>query len=687
MSNRFLFELGTEEIPASMIDPALDQMRLAFEKLLEENGIEAGAIGMSSTPRRLAVFLDGLPDKCPDREETVMGPPASVAFDEAGRPTPAATGFARKQGVEPDALEVAETDRGSYVLLRRRVQGEPVPVILGQSLETIIASISWPKTMYWTESRFRFIRPLRWFVCLWNDQVIPFRMEGVESGRTSRGHRLIGPAEVEIREASAYVEQLREACVLVDRAERLRRITQGLEAEAGRQTLVRDDGLLETVVHLNEFPSVLRGQFDPRFLEIPGEVLVTVMRYHQKYFSLKESDGKLAPAFLTVLNTTGDPDGRIRRGHEKVLQARLEDAAFFWQADRKTSLKERLPQLGHVLFQESLGTYLDKTRRLQALCRRLDTSAALQEAAELCKIDLTTDMVRELTELQGVMGGLYAREEGYPEEVWKAVYEHYRPVSLEEDPPSTREGALLSMADRLDTLVGCFGAGIVPSGSSDPFALRRQAQGLIAILLSRGFEYPLSDLVDFALDNYPQFPAGEVRAPVLAFLEQRLFFQLQRAGLPQDVLKSVFSVGIGSVPDARDRAQAVASIKGNEDFDALAIAFKRARNLLGKADERVGAPEPGLFAEAGEEALFAAVEELRPRLRAALDSRDYLAGLRAVAAIRPAVDRFFDDVLVMADDPGQRRNRLALLQAVSDLVLSIADPSEIVQQGGTENGR
>ena len=221
MSNRFLFELGTEEIPASMIDPALDQMRQAFEKLLEENGIEAGAIGMSSTPRRLAVFLDGLPDRCPDREETVMGPPASVAFDEAGRPTPAATGFARKQGVEPDALEVAETDRGSYVLLRRRVQGEPVPVILGQSLETIIASISWPKTMYWTESRFRFIRPLRWFVCLWNDQVIPFRMEGVESGRTSRGHRLIGPAEVEIPEASAYVEKLREACVLVDRAERL----------------------------------------------------------------------------------------------------------------------------------------------------------------------------------------------------------------------------------------------------------------------------------------------------------------------------------------------------------------------------------------------------------------------------------------------------------------------------------
>ena len=686
MSNKFLFELGTEEIPASMIDPALDQMRAAFEELLEQDEIEHDPIVMFSTPRRLAVIIDQLPERRPDREETVMGPPASVAFDESGSATAAARGFARKLGVEVGALEVMETDRGRYLALKRCLEGAPVREILAQALRDIIASISWPKTMYWTETRFRFIRPLRWFVCLWNDEVIPFRLEGVEAGRTSRGHRLIGPAQIEISDASSYVECLREACVLVDRQERFQRIAGGLEEESGGQMLVPDEGLLETVVHLNEYPTVLRGQFDPRFLEIPREVLVTVMRYHQKYFSLTEENGRLAPSFLTVLNTSGDPDGRIRRGHEKVLQARLEDAAFFWNSDRKVALKDRLSDLDHVLFQESLGTYRDKTRRVKAVCGLLEDSTELQDAAELCKVDLTTDMVRELTELQGVMGGLYAREEGYPEGVWKAIYEHYRPVSLDDALPESRNGALLSIADRLDTLVGCFGAGIVPSGSSDPFALRRQAQGLVSILLARDFEFSFDSLIDFASRNYEDLVTGEVRSQVLSFLEQRLFFLLQRSGLPQDVLRSVFAVGIGSAPDARSRAGAVASIKGDEDFEALAAAFKRTRNLLEKAGERVGPPDPKTFAEPGERALYEAVQALQPRLAAALARHDYLEGVRAVASIRPAVDRFFDDVLVMAEDVGLRRNRLALLQAVSDLVLSIADPSEIVQQGGAENG-
>lgn len=687
MSNAFLFELGTEEIPASMIDPALEQMGRAFGQLLEQNEIEHAPVVLFSTPRRLAVFIDRLPDRRPDLEETVMGPPASVALDASGEPTAAAVGFARKQGVDVKVLEAVETDRGRYLALKRRLSGEPVPEILGRSLSEVIGAISWPKSMYWTETRFRFIRPLRWFVCLWNSEIVPFELEGVKSGRTSRGHRLIGPSEIEIPDASAYVESLREGCVLVDRRERLERITEGLARSTGEQTLVRDDGLLETVVHLNEFPTVLRGHFDPRFLKIPGEVLVTVMRFHQKYFSVTETDGRLAPAFLTVLNTSGDPDGRIRRGHEKVLQARLEDAAFFWNADRKIPLRDRTSELEHVLFQESLGSYGDKTRRVKELCALLGGSPELQKAAELCKVDLTTDMVRELTELQGVMGGLYAREEGYPEEVWQAIYEHYRPVSLDDRLPETRNGALLSIADRLDTLVGCFGAGIIPSGSSDPFALRRQAQGLVSILLDRRLDISFDSLVDFALRNYPQLVSDEVKPQVLAFLGQRLFFLLQRAGLPQDVLRSVFAAGISSVPDAQARAEAVAAIKGNEDFEALAIAFKRARNLLEKAGERVGTPEPERFEVPGETALYDAVRQLQPRLEAALERHDYLEGVRAVAAIRPAVDRFFDDVLVMAEDAGLRQNRLALLQAVSDLVLAIADPSEIVKQGGAENGR
>jgi glycyl-tRNA synthetase beta chain len=437
---------------------------------------------------------------------------------------------------------------------------------------------------------------------------------------------------------------------------------------------------------LNEFPSVLRGSFDPVFLEIPREVLVTVMRYHQKYFSLVDQEKRLAPAFLTVLNTDGDPEGTIRRGHEKVLQARLEDAAFFWEADQKTPLRDRLETLKHVLFQEKLGTYFEKTVRIRAICRELGGDPGLDDAAALCKVDLTTDMVRELTELQGIMGGLYAKQEGLPEGVWRGIYHHYRPVSLEDELPETLNGALLSIADRIDSIVGCFGVGIVPTGSSDPFALRRQAQGLITLLLARGMELPLGHLVDLALRNFSGFDDGEVKRTVIDFLQRRLIFILEREGLEPDVIRSVFAVGVTTATDARERARAVAAIKGNEDFSALAAAFKRAKNLLSKAGESAGEVDRAQFEEPGETLLFEAISGLAPQVKKAIDRGDYLGALRGIAGIRPAVDRFFEDVLVMAENPLVRRNRLALLGAVADMVLSVADPSEIVHQGG-ENER
>ncbi|GAB4241625.1 MAG: glycine--tRNA ligase subunit beta [Acidobacteriota bacterium] len=670
-----------------MILPALAELRRGFEEVLDAGGVERERILAFTTPRRLAVLVEGLPEKCPDREELVWGPPVSAAFDAAGRPTKAAEGFARRQGVAPERLEQAENERGRYVVARKVFPGRPVREVLADALPDIIAGIHWPKTMYWSSSRFRFIRPLRWFVLLWDADVVPFTFEGVTAGRTSRGHRLIGPAAVEIPEASAYVETLRAARVLVDVDERRRLIEAGLEEAAGELELVPDPELLETVVHLIEFPAVVRGGFDPVFLRLPREVLVTVMRHHQKYFSLVDAKGALAAAFLAVINNAGDPDGSIREGHEKVLRARLEDGAFFWDADRKVRLEERVPRLADVLFQEKLGSYLEKTQRLEALCRRLDGDEDLVTAAHLCKVDLTTEMVREFPELQGVMGGLYAREEGYGEGVWKAIYEHYRPVSLDDPVPETRNGALLSIADRLDTLAGCFGVGIVPSGSSDPFGLRRQAQGLAEVLRIWRFEYSWDELLEAALAGYPWSGDAGVKERLLDFVTQRVAFVLRRLDLPADVVRAVCAPGIAgtSMEDLEARARGVQRLRHDEDFAALAVAFKRAVNLLARAGEEVPeAPDPGLFREPGERAFHEAVEAWLPRVEAARRARDYNEAVRLIAAIRPAVDRFFDDVMVMVDDAPVRRNRLALLRRVGRTILQVVDPSQLLDRGGED---
>lgn len=682
MSNRFLFELGTEEIPASMIQPAVDQLLEAFASLFTENGVEFEELKAFSTPRRLAVRAEGLPERCPDKEEIVFGPPKSAALDTDGQPTRAAEGFARKQSVSVKDLSLLSTDRGVYLALRRTVQGDPLPEILKRTIPDIIASVSWPKNMYWRESRFRFIRPLRWYVCLWNDSEIEFEFEGVKSGRTTRGHRLLGKAEIPLKHVDDYLGSLEENFVLADPVTRKDRIEKGLEAKAGSLRLREDRELLETVIHLNEYPTVVRGDFDRSFLEIPEEVLVTVMRFHQKYFSLLNAEGHLAPSFLTVANTNGDPDRRIGRGHEKVLQARLEDAAFFWQTDQKEDLQDRIEHLDHVLFQEQLGSYFEKTNRLRHLCTELHGGDHLDTAARLCKADLTTDMVREFPELQGIMGGLYAREEGYPEPVWKAIYEHYKPVSLGDELPMTRTGTLLSIADRLDTIVGCFGVGIIPSGSSDPFGLRRQAQGLISLLLSSELEVPIAELIRMAQREFStERPAAEVFEDVSSFLEKRIDYIFRSEGLSHDVLRAVMASGVTTVHDVFLRAQSLAGIKGQRDFEALAIAFKRTRNILEKFEGTVASLEPSRLVEPEEVELHSAFKTLKPRVEAAIQKSDYDTALRLIAEIRGTVDQFFDKVLVMTDDAELRNNRLALLAEISDLFLAIADISEVVKKG------
>jgi glycyl-tRNA synthetase beta chain len=687
MSNRFLFELGTEEIPASMIQTALQQLKAAFGSLFAEHAVKCDELTAHCTPRRLAIIARGLPGRSPDKEEVVSGPPKSVAFGPDGQPSKAAEGFARKQGVAVEDLEVLSTDRGEYLALRRLVKGDPLPEILGKSIPGIIASVSWPKNMYWRESRFRFIRPLRWYVCLWNDTEIDFEFEGVQSGRMTRGHRLLGDADASVNDVDDYLACLEENFVLADSAVRKKRIVEGLEREAGNLQVRQDDELLETVVYLNEYPTVLRGDFEESFLQIPEEVLVTVMRFHQKYFSLVDGDGRLVSSFLTVTNTNGDPDGGIKKGHEKVLQARLEDAAFFWETDQKQPLKERVSHLEHVLFQERLGSYLEKTDRLRNICRGLGGGEDLETAALLCKADLTTDMVREFPELQGIMGGLYARQEGYPEATWRAVYDHYRPVALDDALPETESGVLLSIADRIDTIVGCIGVDMLPSGSSDPFGLRRQAQGLVSLLLSSALEVPLVELIGMAQREFStEKPDAEILEEVQSFLEKRVDYIFRREGLSHDVLRAVMSGGITAVHDAFGRAVALAEIKGEADFEALAAAFKRTKNILNKFEGEIPPLEVSRLIEQEEQELHSACETLKPKVKESVRKKDYETALRLIAGIRDTVDRFFDKVLVMADDTALRDNRLALLKEISDLFLSIADISEVVQQGD-QNGK
>ncbi len=682
MKNKFLFELGLEEVPADMIEPAGAQLRKAVEALFEENQLTTEGLDIYAAPRRLAFLATGLPDRQPSREEVLLGPPASVAFRD-GAPAAAAQGFARKMQVAVEELQIIATEKGEYVALKRTLEGRETPDILASALPEIIASISWPKNMYWQESRFRFVRPIRWLVALWNKQTVPVKFEGLTAGAATRGHRFLGHGDVPLKSAGEYLERLRENYVLAEVEERRTKILRELERETPKGLkVISDPELLYLVCYLNEYPAVLRGTFNSEFLAIPQEVLITVMRHHQKYFSVADEKGNLQPHFLTVLNTSGDPEGKIRKGHEKVLRARLEDAAFFWSTDLKTPLLERLPLLDHVLFQEKLGSYRVKTERVRRLCALLSSDKDLEIAASLSKCDLPSDMVREFGELQGVMGGLYAREEKYPESVWRAVYEQYRPTSLEEPSPSTKTGALLALADKLDSVVGCFAAGIVPTGSSDPFALRRHAQGLVKILFDHRLDqYSLPGLIEAARSVLKdQIPVPEqVVADVLAFLTGRVRFIFQEQGVPFGVLNAVLAPGVAGVYQTFLKAQALMKMHGEADFEALAVAFKRIKNILAKQEIAFAAVSESDLEDPAEAELYRTFQQIQPAVSEAAQAGDYLTALRKIATLRGSVDRLFDAVMVLTEDSRLRNNRLRLLFEISDMFLKIADISEIQQ--------
>ena len=633
MSLDFLLEIGTEEIPHWMIPGALVQ--LTKIDLLGATPI------VDATPRRLVVRAEGLPERTPDSEQVIKGPPIT-AGDKA------AEGFARKQGADASALRKA----GNYYELVKKVPGRAVQDILAESLPTEILGIQWPKTMFWTGGKNgpRFIRPIRWIVALLDDKVIPIEIGGVRSGNITRGHRILGASSIPVTIAN-YESELRKSFVILAAHERRHKI----EKEGAALGAKLDGDLVETLTYITEFPTAIKGDFDPAYLALPAEVLTTVMRHHQKYFSVEDAIG-LAPNFVAVMNTAGDPEGLVKHGNERVLKARFNDARFFWDVDQAKKLADRVDDLAKVTFQAKLGSYREKTDRVVALVKELGGDANAKRAALLCKCDLTTEMVKEFTDLQGVVGGLYAKAQGESEAVSRAIYEHYQPLSMEDSIPSTRDGQIVALADKLDTLRGCFAVGLIPSGSKDPFALRRAAQGVVKILVEAK--------LDFQFDQLFQ---GELRGFILERVQH--YFREVR-GFKYDEVNAVLKVGVTTLKDVEDRLEHVARVRPTPNFEPLAASFKRINNILKQANFTHGEVHPELLEDGPEKELYEAYTKLPAN-----------GPLEDVAELRPLVDRFFDKIMVNAPDPKIRENRLSMLSDMLRKFSSIADFSEIVTSG------
>jgi glycyl-tRNA synthetase beta chain len=709
----FLLEIGCEEIPARMIDAASRELRERVSALLNRERLAAGELTSFDSPRRLAVMTTGLAAAQADITEQTTGPSVTIAYKD-GQPTPAAQAFARKAGVDVSQLEKITTAKGEYISAKVRKKGRTASEILAEALPKELSTIYWPKNMYWRKPSERFVRPVRWLVAMLDGETIPLEFDGIRAGNISRGHRLLTNGEVIIRHAgSGYVEALRNAKVL-SRAEREEQIRKALDAAIRAVSGARwreDKSLLDTVVNLTEFPSAILGEFDPQFLALPEEVLVTVMRDHQKYFAVEDADGKLLPYFLAVLNTDGDPQGLIRHGNERVLRARFNDARFFWQTDQKISLLERLDSLRNVTFQKDLGSYFDKTKRVQRLCSWLSEilkqngvtirPGVVHKAVCMSKTDLTTELVKEFTELQGIVGGLYARAQqldpSLPEAtrlaIADAIYDQYKPESTDDDVPRSVEGSVLSIGDKADTIAGMFALGLVPSGSKDPFALRRQANGIVKVIAEKKFPLQLGDLMRDARAGYQGSEAEKKFVPdevfhesVRAFFRERLEFYLRDVlGYFYDVVKAVLGADAEDVVDVVQRAEAVKQVLHLPEFQAIGAACKRMRNILKQASEKgiAVASQFEYLPEAAdqEKMLMGYMEQTGPRVEEHRKKKEYVDALLLLSKAREPVDAFFNEVMVMVDDVRVRANRLALLQTLLRQFSTIADFSEIVAEG------
>jgi glycyl-tRNA synthetase beta chain len=726
MDRELLIEIGVEELPAAWMSRLTRQLAERLDARLKEFRIPPTApVESFSTPRRLTARVAGITERQEDLDEVITGPPVSAAFDKNGQPTPAALGFAKKQGVPFEEITRATMPKGEYLAYQKHQRGRSAVDTLPDILAALLRDLDFPKQMHWDarledgRGELLFGRPIRWLLFLYGGRVVPFtisrsteasgpQVQDVESGALTYGHRFLATSgragrSIKVRSFDEYHAKLAEHFVVLDHAERRNRIARDLEAHArrlgGRVQLKEHTGLLEEVADLVEYPSVVAGFFDVGFLVLPEEVLSTTLVHHQHYFPVVTDGGGLKEAFLAIVNTQPADERVIAKNAERVVAARLRDARFFWESDRQQTLESRLNRLHTVMFHKKLGSYRDKAERIEALAKWIvsdvlghaDAAEHAAKAARLAKADLTSDMVFEFPELQGTMGGIYAREEGHPEDVWRAIYHHYLPIGVEADAPPSRAQlgnaaatwAAVSLADKLDTVVGLTNAGEKATGSRDPFGLRRQMHGIVRILLDLpelvhvDREIDLRELVvaaskGFAADNL-------ANDAVVAFGQERVRYALEQRGSPVEVVRGATASDRVMPLRARRVADALQRIRSSEDFQALAILFKRVKNIARELKERTPLDRSALT-EPAEQALVAELDGRRPRVDQAVRAADYRHAFAEIAGLRPVVDRFFNEVFVMADDARVRTARLTLMAELRDLILTLADISEIVPQ-------
>jgi glycyl-tRNA synthetase beta chain len=688
MAKDLLLEIGVEEIPASYMPPAISQLADAIGRKLADARLSHGDVAVHATPRRLAVVVTGVSEIQDDVEREAVGPPAKVAFKDDGTPTKAALGFAKTQGVEVSDLGVNETEKGDYVCVRVVEKGRSAAEVLPGCLAAVVASLSFPKTMRWGEEE-RFARPIRWLVAMLGGEALDLVFAGVEARAETYGHRFWSPGPHRLNGADDYLDVLERGSVIADVARRREMIRALADKAAGDRggRVVKDEELLEEVAFLVEYPTVLTGRFDERFLDLPRDVVVAAMKGHQRYFAVESLDGDLLPFFICVANVPSDDIGSIRRGNERVLVSRLDDAEFYWREDTRSSLEDKVEALKSVTWLEGLGSLYEKSRRLEALAAYIgervaagDGSSATR-AALLAKADLVTEMVRdgkEFTELQGIMGREYALQSGEPEAVATAIFEHYLPRFSGDALPSTEAGTILSIADRIDSIVGCFSAGLTPSGSQDPYALRRQSIGLVRLVDERKLDLSLKDLTRKAAQGYGLDDDSLVQS-VLDFIRQRARNVFMEGGYSYDLVDAVLEASLDDLIGARRRLEALSHFRAAEDFEGLVIGARRVMNILKGQPEH--SYKPGSLVEDASIALERARARAAADVEQALAAGDYDAAVRELLSLRRPIDDFFDNVMVMVDDEDVRAMRLGLLAATRRLFLAIADFAQVVLEG------
>ncbi len=685
----FLLEISSEEMPASHIKTGLSQLKEKLGKILQDHRIGCLSLETYGTCRRLVVVGDFAPRQ-EDREAVVIGPPKGLAFAADGSPTPAASGFAKSQNVKVDKLQVVTTPKGDYLGLKKTTRGRATDEILAGELPGVLGSLSFPKMMKWGEVNFRFSRPIKNIVALWDGRVLPFTFQGFQSNDLVSGHILRSPSQFQVKSFREYRAGLRKNKVILSADERKRLILRqvGRRLDPLVAQVFPDEELLEKLTFDVEYPYVFRGDFPEEYLRLPLEVLSVAMREGQNLFSVVR-EGRQLPLFLGVADTLKDPRRLIRRGNERVLRARLEDARFFWEQDLKVPLSRRAAGLQQVVFQEKLGNYAEKCGRIKlivaCLCAKLDEKRLRKDAvlaAELCKVDLLTEMVREFPSLQGKVGGLYAREEGYSSTVCQAIYEHYRPVGFEDAPPSSLAGALVSVADKIDSIVGVVGLGIQVSGSSDPFGLRRQANGICRIILEAKLSIPLDLILAKAISAYGNIlekPEEEIIEASRNLFEQRLRFIYESRGYRYDLISASLGAGLNDLYLSLPRLKALDALKKSPDFEPFILMAKRVNNIL--RDSPTPALNEELFLDKEEKELWSSFAIIRDNVLPLLDVGDFVRAQSMIFKLRTPLNLFFDKVLVMAEDKKLRQNRLALLAEIRRLLLRVADYSQVVVEG------